>query len=195
MIEMGLVRRLGELLALGSGDDVEWRETHGAPVGAAPALALGLEAAVDVGEVDLGETDRHGHARLREGVLLVLASVALTSTQHHATLLLVSALIRTTLASLGHPTPAVRAAACQLVRGLSRNVSVLRETLVDSGVGERLVGLILHPRAQDAKEDDGVLSGALAAVANLLLELSPLKEVRRSAGRACALLRIWPSKG
>jgi hypothetical protein len=173
MVEVGVLRRLGELLSLGSGDNVEWRETHELRADAGPD-----SKADDFNELELGEEDREGHARLREGLLLTFAAVALSSTQHHTAILLVPALIRSTLASLGHPTAAVRAAACQLVRGLSRNVGVLRETLVDSGVGQRLVAVLQGSYDVDGQERDAVLAGALASAANLLLELSPMKEVR-----------------
>lgn len=173
MAEMGVLRRMGELLGVGSGNDVEWRETHGTP----PGSNLGSrDDASD--ELKLGEEDRESHARLREGLLLTFAAVALSSTQHHAALVLLPGLMRSTLASLGHPTASIRAAACQLVRGLSRNVGILRETLVDSGVGQPLVAILKGNYGVDGREREEVLAGALAAAANLLLDLSPMKEVR-----------------
>lgn len=104
---------------------------------------------------------------------MTLATISLTSTQHHQTLLTIPSLVSKTLISLAHPSPGVRAAAAQLVRGLSRSTGVLRETLVDSGVGLTLVDVL-------RKETSiGVIEASLAAVANLVLQLSPLKEVSR----------------
>lgn len=188
LVEMGVLRRLGELLTVGSGDDIEWQETRGARMGSVPRSEA--EAS---DELELGEEDREGHARLREGLLLTFAAVVLSSTQYHAAVLQVPTLIRSTLASLGHPTASVRAAACQLIRGLSRNVGVLRETLVDSGVGWRLVAVLKGSNATNGCEREEVLAGALASVANLLLEFSPMKEVRLTfRTRAISSDADWP---
>ncbi|KAH0565742.1 hypothetical protein GP486_000865 [Trichoglossum hirsutum] len=69
----------------------------------------------------------------------------------------------------GNP-PSVLIAACGAIRALSRSVSILRTSLIDAGVAMPLFDLLKSP-------DMEVKIAATAAVCNLLLEFSPMREV------------------
>jgi hypothetical protein len=76
-------------------------------------------------------------------------------------------------AALGHRETGVRYAACQCVRSLGRSASVTRTSLVDSGLGNSLYQAF-------AREDEDTLvtHAALLAVCNLIVDYSPLRQVR-----------------
>jgi len=116
--------------------------------------------------------------------------------------------------ALSHPSYGVRAASCQLTRALSRTISVLRTSLMDSGVGAEVIETLrreveLHTRREnglgstDAEEDDlgerayTVEVAATATLCNLITDFSPLRTVNlgivtgRRSLTADAAARRW----
>lgn len=67
-------------------------------------------------------------------------------------------------------------AACALARGLSRSVSTLRTSLMDAGLAAPLFLLLKH-------QDVDLQIAATAVVCNLVLEFSPMREVRILSSR------------
>ena len=74
-------------------------------------------------------------------------------------------------------------AACALARGLSRSVSTLRTALMDAGLAAPLFQLLKH-------QDVEIQVAATAVVCNLVLDFSPMRQVRfshsYSIGRTCS---------
>jgi hypothetical protein len=64
-------------------------------------------------------------------------------------------------------------AACGAIRALSRSVSVLRTTLIDNGVALPVFKLLKHP-------DFEVQIAATGAVCNLVMDISPMRDVSSS---------------
>lgn len=62
-------------------------------------------------------------------------------------------------------------AACGAIRALARSVSILRTTLIDNGVAMPVFVLLSHP-------DIEVQIAATAAVCNLVVDVSPMREVK-----------------
>ena len=70
----------------------------------------------------------------------------------------------------GNPAP-VLVGACNTARAMSRSVSILRTSLIDAGVARPIYNLVKHP-------DEEVQIAATDVMCNLLLEVSPMREVR-----------------
>lgn len=70
----------------------------------------------------------------------------------------------------GRNSLSVIVAACHVVRVLSRSISILRTSLVDNGVALPILHYMHHP-------DINVQNAATAAMANLVVEVSPVREV------------------
>ena len=110
--------------------------------------------------------------RLHEGCLTVLAALAMQSdTVRRRVVECAPAFLGTILLpSLSSYAVGVQIAACRLVRLLSRTIGILRTSLFDAGVAERMLALLA--------EDDNELIHAevLAAICNLLVKFSPMKQ-------------------
>ncbi|BGP29556.1 hypothetical protein JCM10296v2_001295 [Rhodotorula toruloides] len=122
--------------------------------------------------------------RMREGILLCIASMTAISEEQRR-LMLQAHLLAPVLSSLSHPFSTVRAAGCHCIRALSRSVNVLRTDLVESHAEGPLVALLRED------ENEVVKVTAMAAVANLLLDFSPMRSVLVDAGcvpRMCQLV-------
>ncbi|KZT44007.1 ARM repeat-containing protein [Sistotremastrum suecicum HHB10207 ss-3] len=74
--------------------------------------------------------------------------------------------------ALSHPHVAVRYAACQLIRAMTRSVQFLRTSVADTGIGAKLLSII-----QDSTEDLRVRNIAIEGVCNLLYSFSPYRTV------------------
>ncbi|GAA6061710.1 hypothetical protein JCM10212_004942 [Sporobolomyces blumeae] len=117
----------------------------------------------------------HLDADPSEGLLLALATLTATS-ETNRRLLLDAKLMRFLVGSLAHPCVGVRAAACHVVRALSRSVNVLRTDLVECHAEVCLVFLLRED------ENEVVKITAVALFANLLLEFSPMRNILCQAG-------------
>lgn len=69
----------------------------------------------------------------------------------------------------GNPVP-VLVGACNLARAMSRSVSILRTSLIDAGIARPIHNLVKHPNEE-------VQIAATNVMCNLLLEVSPMREV------------------
>lgn len=126
--------------------------------------------------------------RMRESVLIALAALATAKDDYRKAIIdngVVSFVIESlkphsklssnngellTLSSIGNPIP-VLLAACGAARALSRSVNTLRTSLIDAGLATPLFVLLKH-------SDVEVQVASTAVVCNLLLEFSPMREVR-----------------
>ncbi|CED83604.1 Proteins containing armadillo/beta-catenin-like repeat [Phaffia rhodozyma] len=125
--------------------------------------------------------------RLREGVLTALAALSYQDQTIRQLVLDLPLLLPILHTSLTHPhSTGIRSAACELVKCLSRSVSVLRSSLVDSGFAIILLELLeadlatassVKPRRSHDRKFIGVRANALGGLANFVLEFSPMKTV------------------
>jgi hypothetical protein len=74
--------------------------------------------------------------------------------------------------SMENSHAAVRYAACQCARALTRSIHVLRTSVIDSGIGASLFEIV-----KSSKEDHRIRVIALAGLCNLLNNFSPFREV------------------
>ncbi|KAF6750708.1 ARM repeat-containing protein [Ephemerocybe angulata] len=123
------------------------------------------------------ESESEGVVRLREASLTAIATLGLFNEQ----------IRRAITDRKGAATNAagVRYAGCQCVRVLARGVSVLRTTIVDSGLGMEVFGIVMR-----GARDRRVLNAALAAVCNIVMEFSPLRPIYLRKGLMPRLVQI-----
>ncbi|WWD00304.1 hypothetical protein V866_007215 [Kwoniella sp. B9012] len=139
-------------------------------------------------EEEKGEIGSDLASRSKEATFLALASLAM---QHDPTRTLISdhspPVLPYLFKALSSPSYGVRAAGCQLARALSRTVSLLRTSLVDSGVGEEIIRLLRREveASKVIELDEEEISdriwtvevAATATICNLITDFSPLKTV------------------
>ncbi|WVQ97812.1 hypothetical protein IAU59_004927 [Kwoniella sp. CBS 9459] len=161
-----------------------------------PTLIVGMLHTINQDEAK-GELGNDAASRSREATLLALASLAM---QYEPTRALIAdynpSVFPHLLSALSSPSYGVRAAACQLARALSRAISILRTSLMDSGVGEEIVKLLqtetdrrnrLHVEAAGTGESEGrdengnnfwtVEVACTAVICNMIADFSPLKAI------------------
>lgn len=125
--------------------------------------------------------------RLREATLTALAALCFQGDDtrrkfvDHTT----PSLLPLVVASLSAPQNGIRIAACRLVRALSRSISILRTSLVDAGVADRLLAIL-----QDDNEDQEVRLEAIASICNLVLKFSPMKQILLDGGGIAKLVEM-----
>ncbi|PWN42663.1 ARM repeat-containing protein [Ceraceosorus guamensis] len=129
--------------------------------------------------------------RLREAVLTALAALAFQRDEIRRALVDATspALLPLIVPSLTATDLGIRVAACRLVRALSRSISILRTSLVDAGVAEKLIGMI-----KDDNEDAEVKQQATATICNLVLKFSPMKQLLLEEGGIQKLVELARSR-
>ncbi|CEH15299.1 Proteins containing armadillo/beta-catenin-like repeat [Ceraceosorus bombacis] len=125
--------------------------------------------------------------RLREAVLTALAALAFQRDEIRRALVDATspALLPLIVPSLTATDLGIRVAACRLVRALSRSISILRTSLVDAGVAEKLICMI-----KDDNEDAEVKQQATATICNLVLKFSPMKQLLLEEGGIQKLVEL-----
>jgi armadillo repeat-containing protein 8 len=155
------------------------------PVAITPGISEPSTTAL--GRMGLSATAIH-KLKIREGVLKAMAALAVFNDDYRKSIIdngvtsfIVEALKpmdvtgpTTDKSSIKGNPPAVLVAACGTVRSLSRSVSILRTSLIDAGVAMPLFTLLKNPSME-------VKIAATAAASNLVLEFSPMLEVRLSS--------------
>ncbi|ORY84228.1 armadillo-type protein [Protomyces lactucae-debilis] len=135
------------------------------------------QAAVEAGAltalVGMFKTTPTDAARL-EGNLLALAALTLSKDEYRRQAL-DAHIVATLLQAMQHKVPAVRAAACQCTRSISRSMAILRTNLLDASLASVVFSLLDDTDLQ-------VRTTATAAVCNLVLEFSHMRTFFLSAG-------------
>lgn len=182
--EYDCLRKLGFLLehagkALASSDR---SGMNAAPRKSAPAAVVAAKA-----KVVQAQDAAH---RLRESVLTALAALAFSRDDMRRQLVDASApaLLPLIVPCLSSNALGTRVAACRLVRALSRSISILRTSLVDAGVAEKLLSIL-----KDPSEDAEVQVQATATICNLVLSFSPMRSYLADNGGIAKLVNLCSS--
>jgi hypothetical protein len=117
-----------------------------------------------------------------EAALMALAAVS-SFREECRKVIIDSGALPLIVSSMSSEDESVRAAACQATRSLSRSVKNLRTSLLDAGVAEPLLKLLSDPYPV-------VQTAAAAALCNLVLDFSPLKETVLRQGGVARLVEI-----
>ena len=111
--------------------------------------------------------------RVLESALLATSALSATNEECRKSLV-ESKMLPVLVEALSSESTAVKIAACQCARGLSRSVKNLRTFLFDAGISKPLLKLL-----NDASI--AVQTTACATLCNMVLEFTPLKKVRSDA--------------
>ncbi|PWN29672.1 ARM repeat-containing protein [Jaminaea rosea] len=116
--------------------------------------------------------------RLREAVLTALAALSFTRDEIRRQIVdgTTPSLLPIVVSCLSSSSLGTRVAACRLVRALSRSIGVLRTSLVDAGVAEKLVEMIKDETLGEDGEDDELRTQATASICNLVLSFAPMRQ-------------------
>ncbi|KAI3644697.1 hypothetical protein MP228_010861 [Amoeboaphelidium protococcarum] len=107
--------------------------------------------------------------RIMENVLLCLASVS-SKVEECRNQIISQKVLPHIVKALEHPSVAMRSAACQCARSLSRSLKTLRTNLVDANIAMPLFKLLSDENLQ-------VKTTASATLCNIVLDFSPMKKV------------------
>lgn len=149
-----------------------------------------------------GDIGHEAAARSREAALLALASLSFNYDPTRSNI--ADAVLPHVRTALSHPSYGVRAAACELARALSRNQSILRTSLMDSGVSEAVFETLQREVARKQRDrEDGPIDSlewdvtaeeelgsrawtveiaATATICNLVPDFPPLTKVSKHSG-------------
>ena len=189
-VDAHAIKKLAQLLKLACA-----RES--APPGAPTWHADGSEPSLSMEPTETSVLGGRGltplaanKSRVREGVLMALASLGPFKEEYRKeiiaqgiTPLIVDSLRPFDIGTCGKDNPgeetqeiegnpsSVMIAACCALRSLSRSVLILRTTLVDANVAPPVFALLKHP-------DTEVKIAATAVTINLVLDFSPMRDVR-----------------
>ena len=130
------------------------------------------------------------HASLPQAALL-LASALCTDIEDLRRKLIDCELLPFVIAGLSSPFPAVRCAAAQCTRSLSRSINIIKTALLDTNAAPAFVDLLAPA------EDTLTQLAILAVICNVFIEYSPLKtcllEMEGLVERIVSLTRISTS--
>ncbi|KAL7276039.1 hypothetical protein RUND412_000983 [Rhizina undulata] len=184
-VDAGAIKRLGHILRRVA-EPVYSSSTNGTQNG--DSGSRNIDTSVDFG---VNTPEKQHRMRVKEGVLRCIANLASFKDEYRKAII-DAGVVQILVASMkplshipsplppennnveGNPSP-VLTAACGAIRALSRSVSILRTSLIDAGVAIPLFVLLNHP-------DMEVKIASTAAVCNLVLEFSPMKQKIVEAG-------------
>jgi hypothetical protein len=109
-------------------------------------------------------------------VYTALATVALHDNTYRRTVLDSESIIPSLTASLSSSHLGVRYSSTQLTRVVSRSIDVLRRSLAESDVPMKILETIKLSE-EDERWNRSIVNAALAALANMVNDFAPLREV------------------
>jgi len=109
-------------------------------------------------------------------VYTALATVALHDNTYRRTILDSESIIPSLSASLSSTHLGVRYSSTQLTRVVSRSIDVLRRSLAESDMPKKILEIIKLSE-EDERWNRNIVNAALAALANMVNDFAPLREV------------------